>query len=291
MTKRDQTLGVLAVGLGAIFWGTIGPVIKSFPKGVSLQYSVFRSVFGSLILWIIVALSKKKTRYVREDLIWIILAGIGSGGFLPLFSLGFAHTGVAVASVVAIGFAPIIVGILSWIIFAKKPGREWLVGTTLGIFGITLLNWPRNGASVNLSGFFFSALAAASYSLQAIGMSQLSKRHSPFQVVAPAFSIASLIQAPLSIGKSYEFLSNPIYLMGAIYGAVATLALAYSLFAFGVGRIGPATAVTVGLLEPITAATLGVIVLGESLSLLGVFGIILVLTGLLIVGRSRNEKS
>ena len=275
--------------MGAIFWGTIGPVIKSFPDGVSLQYSVFRSVFGSLILWAIVALSKKKTRYRKEDLIWILLAGIGSGGFLPLFSLGFERTGVAVASVVAIGFAPIIVGILSWVIFAKKPGRAWLIGTTLGIFGITLLNWPRSGESVNLAGFSFSALAAASYSLQAIGMSQLSKRHNPFQVVAPAFSIASLIQAPLSIGMSYEFLAHPIYLLGAMYGAIATLALAYSLFAFGVGRIGPATAVTVGLLEPITAATLGVIVLGETLTLLGVVGIILVLTGLLIVGRSRGS--
>jgi DME family drug/metabolite transporter len=88
---------------------------------------------------------------------------------------------------------------------------------------------------------------------------------------------------------SYEFLAHPIYLLGAMYGAIATLALAYSLFAFGVGRIGPATAVTVGLLEPITAATLGVIVLGETLTLLGVVGIILVLTGLLIVGRSRGS--
>ena len=75
-----------------------------------------------------------------------------------------------------------------------------------------------------------------------------------------------------------------------MYGAIATLALAYSLFAFGVGRIGPAAAVTVGLLEPITAATLGVIVLGESLNFLGVFGIFFVLTGLLIVGRSRHME-
>ena len=116
-------------------------------------------------------------------------------------------------------------------------------------------------------------------------MSQLSKRHSPFQTVAPAFTVASLIQVPLTFGKSYEFLTDPLLLVGAIYGAIATLALAYSLFAFGVHRIGPANAVTVGLMEPITAAVLGVTVLNEKITSLGFLGIALVLIGLFIVGR------
>ena len=93
-----------------------------------------------------------------------------------------------------------------------------------------------------------------------------------------------------TIGKSYEFLAEPKFLLGAIYGAIATLALAYSLFAFGVSRIGPANAVTVGLLEPITAATLGIIVLKENIGLLGFSGAIMVLIGLFIVGRPTQNS-
>jgi DME family drug/metabolite transporter len=290
-SQRERTLGVIAVGIGAMFWGTIGPVIQLFPDGVSFQYSAFRSLFGSAILWFVIVLSKNRTRYSRQDVKPILLAGLGSGGFLPFFSLGFERTGVAVASVVAIGLAPIFVGLISWAFYKKSPGKTWVVGTTFGIVGITALNWPGEDAQVNFAGFVFAALAAFSYSWQAIGMSDLSKRHGPFQTVAPAFTVASLIQIPLTFGKSYEFLSDPKLLVGAIYGAIATLALAYSLFAYGVSRIGPANAVTVGLLEPITAATLGVTVLGERINFLGFTGIIMVLIGLFIVGRPQKTSS
>lgn len=66
MSKNKNTLGALAVGTGAILWGTIGPVFSLFPKGVSFQYSAFRSGVGSLILWLIVALSSTKTRYTKK---------------------------------------------------------------------------------------------------------------------------------------------------------------------------------------------------------------------------------
>jgi DME family drug/metabolite transporter len=286
----QKTLGALAVGTGAILWGTIGPVISLFPDGNSFQYSAFRSAVGSLILWLIIAFSRVKTRYSKADFKPILVAGLGSGGFLPLFALGFERTGVAVASVVAIGLAPIFVGIITWILYKKRPGKTWAIGTLLGVIGISALNWPGNDLSINLAGIGFAVLAAFSYSWQAIGMSQLAKRHSPFQTVAPAFTVASLIQIPLTFGMSYEFLADPILFLGAMYGAIATLALAYSLFAYGVHRIGPANAVTVGLMEPITAAALGVTILNEDISLLGFLGIILVLIGLFIVGRPEKVR-
>ena len=281
----QKTLGALAVGTGAILWGTIGPVISLFPDGNSFQYSAFRSAAGSLILWIIVAFSRVKTRYTKADVKPILIAGLGSGGFLPFFALGFERTGVAVASVVAIGLAPIFVGIITWTIYKKRPGKTWVIGTFLGVAGITALNWPGGDTAVNFAGIGFASLAAFSYSWQAIGMSQLAKRHNAFQTVAPAFTLASLIQIPLTRGMSYEFLTDPILLLGAMYGAIATLSLAYSFFAYGVHRIGPANAVTVGLMEPVTAATLGVILLNERISKLGFFGMLLVLIGLFIVGR------
>lgn len=67
LNQEHKTLGALAVGAGAVLWGTIGPVISLFPDGVSFQYSAFRSAVGSLILWLIVGFSRNKTRYTRED--------------------------------------------------------------------------------------------------------------------------------------------------------------------------------------------------------------------------------
>jgi DME family drug/metabolite transporter len=185
--------------------------------------------------------------------------------------------------------APIFVGIITWIYYKKRPGKTWAVGTFLGVAGITALNWPGSDASINFAGIGFAALAAFSYSWQAIGMSQLAKRHNAFQTVAPAFTVASFIQVPLTFGMSYEFLTEPILLLGAIYGAIATLALAYSLFAYGVHRIGPANAVTVGLMEPVTAVILGVISLDEVITPFELLGIISILMGLLFINNTRKQ--
>ena len=64
-----------------------------------------------------------------------------------------------------------------------------------------------------------------------------------------------------------------------------TVAFAYAFFTFGISRIGAATAVTVGLMEPLTASILGILVLGETVSAVGIAGSVLILAGLVIVSR------
>lgn len=282
---RYRTLGVLSMGLAAILWGTIGPIIKLFPEGSSFQYALFRNVIGSIVLWGIVAFSKTKTRYIKSEILPILISGFGAAGFMSFYMLSFSYTGVAVASVVSIGLSPIFVGLLSWVLFKNAPGKIWAIGTFFGVVGVTTLNWPSGGTQVNLIGFGFAALAAFSYSCQALALGVISKRHGAAQTVAPPFTVAAFVFMPIAFGRSFEFLSDPVLVLGVIYGGMATIGIASIAFAYGVNRIGPANAVTVGLLEPITAATMGVALLGEKLTSFDLFGIALVLIGLVIVSR------
>jgi hypothetical protein len=68
--------------------------------------------FGELL----VRLSHFSQREFRFSIKPILVAELGSGAFFPFFALGFERTGVAVASVIAIGLAPTFVGFISWII-------------------------------------------------------------------------------------------------------------------------------------------------------------------------------
>jgi DME family drug/metabolite transporter len=133
--------------------------------------------------------------------------------------------------------------------------------------------------------------AAFGYSMQATGMGMISKRHTPFQCVAPMFTIGTICQAPLSYGRDFSFLQDPVLIMGALYGGIVTVALAYAFFIYGIARIGAATAVTVGLMEPLTASILGVVLLGESVSVVGLIGSVLILAGLVVVSRPPKEVS
>jgi DME family drug/metabolite transporter len=269
----------------------VGPVVKLFPEGTAFQYSLVRNLSGTTALWLFVLLSKNKKRYTKQDIIPILVSGTGAALFFPLYIKAFELTGVGVAAVVSIGVAPIFVGLIAWIALKQPPGKQWTYGTFIAIAGVVALNWPSGENKVNVLGIGFALAAAFGYSLQATGMGIISRRHTPYQCVAPMFTIGTIFQAPLSYGKDFTFLQDPVLLMGALYGGIVTVALAYALFIYGIARIGAATAVTVGLMEPLTASILGVVLLGETVSAVGLIGSVLILAGLVVVSRPPKELS
>ena len=286
-----RILGISAVALGTIIWGTVGPVVKLFPDGTAFQYSLVRNLTGTTALWIMVLFSKNKRRYTKQDVIPILVAGTGAALFFPLYIKAFELTGVGVAAVVSIGVAPIFVGLIAWIALKQPPGKQWAYGTLVAVTGVVALNWPSGDSTVNVLGIGFALAAAFGYSLQATGMGIISTRHTPYQCVAPMFTIGTIFQAPLSYGKDFTFLQDPVLLLGALYGGVVTVALAYAFFIYGIARIGAATAVPVGLMEPLTASILGVVLLGETVSAIGILGSVLILTGLVVVSRPPKLNS
>ena len=280
-----RALGISAVALGTILWGTVGPVVKLFPDGTAFQYSLVRNLSGTTALGLMVLFSKNKRRYTKQDIVPILVAGTGAALFFPLYIKAFELTGVGVAAVVSIGVAPIFVGLIAWIALKQPPGKQWAYGTLVAVTGVVALNWPSGDSTVNVLGIGFALAAAFGYSLQATGMGMISTRHTPYQCVAPMFTIGTIFQAPLSYGKDFSFLQDPVLLLGALYGGVVTVALAYAFFIYGIARIGAATAVTVGLMEPLTASILGVVLLGETVSVVGIVGSVLILIGLVVVSR------
>lgn len=286
-----RALGISAVALGTIIWGTVGPVVRLFPEGTEFQYSLIRNLTGVSALWLFVLFSKDKRRYTKQDIVPILVGGIGATLFFPFFILAFQLTGVGVAAVVSIGVAPIFVGLIAWIALKQPPGKQWAIGTVIAVSGVVALNWPSGNNTVSFLGVAFAMAAAFGYSMQATGMGMISKRHTPFQSVAPMFTIGTILQAPLSYGRDFSFLQDPVLLLGVLYGGVVTVAVAYALFIYGISRIGAATAVTVGLMEPLTASILGVVLLGETVSIVGLVGSVLILAGLVVVSRPPKEPA
>ena len=286
-----RALGISAVALGTIIWGTVGPVVRLFPEGTEFQYSLIRNLTGVSALWLFVLFSKDKRRYTKQDIVPILVGGIGATLFFPFFILAFQLTGVGVAAVVSIGVAPIFVGLIAWIALKQPPGKQWAIGTVIAVSGVVALNWPSGNNTVSFLGVAFAMAAAFGYSMQATGMGMISKRHTPFQSVAPMFTIGTILQAPLSYGRDFSFLQDPVLLLGVLYGGIVTVAVAYAFFIYGISRIGAATAVTVGLMEPLTASILGIVLLGETVSAIGIVGSVLILAGLVVVSRPPKEPA
>ena len=173
--RSHRGAGIAAIALGTMLWGTVGPIVERFPEGTAFQYASVRNVTGTIALWLLVLVSPRKRRYTRADIAPIILGGLGVAGFFPLFSLGFARTGVAIAAVVSIGVAPIFAGLIAWAAFGHRPSPRWTLGTAIAVAGVVGLNWPSGDTRIDVLGVGLSLAAAFAYSWQATGMGMISQ--------------------------------------------------------------------------------------------------------------------
>jgi drug/metabolite transporter, DME family len=98
------------------------------------------------------------------------------------------------------------------------------------------------------------------------------------RAVGAVFLVGAAMLLPIAAFADWTWAGQPTLLLGALFAGIATLALAYRLFAKGIRHLGPPTAVLVSLLEPVAAATFAVFLVGQTISL-ETSGALLILAG------------
>jgi DME family drug/metabolite transporter len=211
------------------------------------------------------------------------LAGtaVGIAGYQLSFFAAVEDTGVAVGTVVALGSAPAMAGLLGRIVGGAPLTRRWAACTALATAGVVLLVLAGSDARVSLAGVGLALVAGASYAVYTVGSKRmLDAGHAPEAVMARGFGAAALLLAPLLVASGGDPFTTVDGILLALYlGAIPT-ALAYILFARGLRVLGAGETATLTLAEPLTASVLGAVVLSERPGALAVAGAALVLAGL-----------
>lgn len=134
--------GPLCIILGALCFSTTGTVQALAPDGSHpLGIGALRMQIGALALWAWCACRHSLPAGLRHwQLRWLIPATLGLLGFQVFFFWGVQQAGVAVGTVTAIGFSPVMAAILARIILGERPARIWYPATGLALAGLVLLN-------------------------------------------------------------------------------------------------------------------------------------------------------
>jgi len=283
-------LGPLLVLSGAVLWGTTGTTQALAPEGATpLAIGAMRLLVGGLCL-LAVAIYKKAFEpggYWPKHL--VATAAISMAAYQPLFFGGVAKTGVAVGTVVGIGSAPIMAGLLVFIFRGERPGLKWLVSTLLAITGCYLLFTVKENVTVNYTGVLMALGAGLAYASYVVFSKSLLEKNRSEAVIAVVFCISALLLFPLLIVQPLDWLLAWRGLAVVLHLGLVATAIAYLLFARGLSLVPAATAVTLTLAEPLTAATLGVTVLGERLTAPAFAGIGLLFAGILLLSVSGKK--
>ena len=194
--------------------------------------------------------------------LYVTSGTLGLLGFQVFFFWGVQQAGVAVGTVTAIGFSPVMAAILARIILGERPARIWYPATGLALAGLVRLNL---GSSQNTStaALLLPLLAGACYGAYFVFSKPLGRTHAPEHIMLLLCAGSGLLLLPVHFCTPPLWLLQPQGMGMALYLGVVTAALAFSLTLAGLRRTPTAMAATLALVEPLGAACWGIFLLHE----------------------------
>lgn len=286
-----SSLAPIMILIAAILWGTAGTAKTYLPEDVdSLSIGAMRLIIGSLIL-IVIALFMRQFKIKGWPWRMVIVAGIAMALFQPFFFNAVTLTGVAVGTVAAIGSAPVFSGLIEWLFFKIQPARIWWISTTLAILGCALLMSNTGAVTVDPLGILSGLGAGLTFASYTIMNSRMVKNHPPIATTAIVFTISALLLTPFLLLNDPSWVATTGGISVSLYIGLFATGLAYFLFASGLKHVPSSSAVTLSLAEPLTASLLGVLFVGEVLNLWSWTGLIMLLSGLVLLALQSRQRS
>jgi DME family drug/metabolite transporter len=288
---------VLAVLAAALLFGTTGTSMALGPDDTTpLSVGAVRlAIGGTGLAAIAFVLARRHARLAARPaprpgirpVALMVLTGFCLALYQPLFFLGTERNGVAVGTVVALGSAPILAGLLEWMLTRRVPSTTWMLATALATVGVVLLGFggeaatTGGGGGTDPVGLLASVGAGATFAVIANTQRRLlDEGWDPFTVVGAMGASSAVISALVLPFVDLGWLATAPGLVMALWMGLATISIAYVMFTWGLGGLTAATAATLTLGEPLTASILGIVVLEERLSVLAIIGLVVLAVGL-----------
>lgn len=281
---RTGTWLILAA---AVLWGTTGTAQALGPAGASpTAVGVVRLLIAGPVL-LAVAVGRRRP-LPRLRAVWgaTVVAALGMAVYQPAFFTAVDRTGVALGTVVAIGSAPVLTGLLGWVADGSRPTVRWAAATGVAVTGVAMIAVTGSEVGVDVTGVAFALLAGLAYAVYVVASVRLVAAGSAAGAMAVVFVLAAALSSPWLLFVDLGWIGTIRGAAMALHLGVVTTAVAYLLFGRGLRTTGTATAATLTLGEPATATALGVVVLGERPGATAWLGVALVIVGLFAAVRT-----
>jgi DME family drug/metabolite transporter len=284
--NRERLVGVLAVGMAASIWGTLGYFAKLlYAEGVSFEALVaFRAVVGWAAVLIFVSLTTGLggLRVARRDLVFLAPLGlVGIGAFYLLYFFTVRESAVGTASILLYS-SPAFVTLLAWAFLREPLGLTRVAALGLTFVGIGLVVGAYDPGTLEIAPFVLvtGLLSGLTYGLYSIFGKPVAGHLGPATILSYALGFGAVLLVAFALPSLDTLAGLPLWCYALLLMlAVVHTALAFALYTFGLRRLEAGRAAIVATVEPVVAGALGVFLLGEELTALKSLGAVLVLAG------------
>ncbi|MFC8720806.1 DMT family transporter [Kitasatospora sp. NPDC057198] len=290
--------GLLYVALAATAWGTAGAAAALLfqRSGLGpLALTFWRSVGGAAVLLALRPFTAAR-RAPRPAVHRILLNGLGLTLFQAAYFLAVRDAGLAVATVVTLGSAPVLVALGGRLLMAERLGRAGLAAVAGAVLGLGVLvlggGAADSGGGSEPAGLAWALASAAGYAAITVATRHRAARtgaaDDPAATTLWSFGVCAVCLCPFALTEgvlpSTGALPSTLLLLG--YLATVPTALAYALYFAGAAVVRAATASVVALIEPLSATVFAAAVLDEPLTPAALLGTAVLLLSVSALARS-----
>lgn len=293
--KLSKHIPSICILLAASLWGLTGLFVRTLNAwGLdNIQLLFFRSAVTTVSLFVyIICTDKNKLRISPKD--WWYFFGTGILSFL-LFGFFYfytiAHASMSVAAIL-LYTAPFFVMLMSCLFFREKITLSKIIALFTACSGCLLICGTYNNVSLTAVIILTGLGSGFCYALYSIFARVALKKYSSITVTLYTFLFATLgslfvVDFP-AIGKVCA--ENPIAILITVAFGFISAFFPYLLYTAGLKNTEPGKASIMATLETVVASLAGIIAFGESLTIAGVLGIMLVLCAVWILNRKTSNQ-
>lgn len=284
-----RLLGVLAITLTAILWGTTGTAATFAPSAGPLAIGAAALGIGGLLQAAIAVPALRRSRAALSRHRGMVGTGAVAVAVYPLAFYSSMHlAGVAIGSVVSLASAPIASGVLDKFVSGRRLGARWMVAASMGAIGGVLLSaagvsgtgedgGTAGDASSTVAGVLLGLVAGLTYAAYSwVAQTLMSDGVERGAAMGAVFGWGGALLVPVLLVTGAPLIASAQAFSVAAYMAIVPMFLGYVLFGYGLARVPASTATTITLIEPAVAAVLAVVIVGERLSPLGWAGLAII---------------
>jgi DME family drug/metabolite transporter len=246
-----------------------------------------RLLVGGITLTAIARANGRRPADIATHSVWLAAGAVAVALYQLCFFTGTTRTGVALATVIALGSAPVFSGLINAVILRRPPTARWAAGTALAVSGIALIAHSQPSARTDLGGIIASLGAGLGWAIYAmVGQQRIRAGLDSTSCMAAMFTGGAILSLPLLAVGNNAWITTRNGVSLSLYLGIVTIGIVYTCLGWGLRQLPAPTVVTLTLAEPMTAAILATLVLHQSIGVVGWVGIAVVLIALVITASS-----
>jgi DME family drug/metabolite transporter len=282
--------GVLLLALTGVLWGSIGLVARLLQdRGQpAVTITFWRFVCASVLLVPLLgrtglrALARHARRPTR-----IVAVAVGFMTAQVLYFYAVRDVGVAIATLIALGLAPVVLTVTEAVAARTRPTARTLVSLALALVGLALVSAfgapSAHAAPHPLAGIVEAAGCGFAYAATTSWSAALSRQLGPSTITFATSAVGAALLLPVVAAVGWHVPRSGPTAAGILWLAVVATVIAYGLFYAGLRSTPGSVAMILTLLEPVTAVVLAAALLGEALTVASVLGGALLLGAVLLL--------